>query len=587
MLKAEGSMIKIIFNRLFVYSQSTDKYFFTKFSLGFNIVYGRNTSGKSTLIQSIIYSMGINDSKENLSEIFRYDPIFRLDCEIIEGVNNKKVIFVRSDDTIVVKVGTESPLRFDGINGNNSYEYGRYKHYFSKIISFKLKLQNKNELVSAPLESAVLPFYISQSVGWVYIRESIGDYRFYKDFRFDYLDYYTGLSSNKDRVKRNELIKDKKQLRLNINQVKNYKSNNTDIAVAEALNKRYKDSAIKYLERFSKINHDLVSEERKHSQLCNDLTSLRMRQRVLNQIIRNIKKQEPQVDKCPTCEQILPGGTIEYYQYSQNINDALEEKKNVAGNIKKKSAALNSTDKRLLSIKSEINVEYEILAKFNATDITFDTWLDYHANLKIIEKINDEIEGYNKDIAKIDSDIESLTSDDLNSLRRHKDRDFLKILRRKTSAFNVQIPDDNRYKELYSITSFPLQGVELHKMIMAYHFSFLDFISKNRSIHIFPFMLDAVFKEDIDTKNRGDILKFISSEAKKYDQVIFTIAEIKNDNSTVSNLFDTEKLNNTYFSNKATLICIGKAENKKSFLSSVNFQDTEYIDETLNLLEAY
>jgi hypothetical protein len=587
MLKAEGSMIKIIFNRLFVYSQSTDKYFFTKFSLGFNIVYGRNTSGKSTLIQSIIYSMGINDSKENLNEIFRYDPVFRLDCEIIEGGNKEKVIFVRSDDTIVVKVGTASPLRFDGINGNNSYEYDRYKHYFSNIINFKLKLQNKNELVAAPLESAVLPFYISQSVGWVYIRESIGDYRFYKDFRFDYLDYYTGLSSNKDRVKRNELIKDKKQLKLNINQVKKYKSNNTDIAVAEALNKRYKDSAIEYLKRFSKINHDLVSEERKHSQLCNDLTSLKMRQRVLNQVSRNIKNQEPQVNKCPTCEQILPGGVIEYYQYSQDINDALKEKENVAVNIKKKSALLNSTDKKLLSIKSEINVEYEILTKFNVADITFDTWLDYHANLKIIEKINDEVKSYNKDIDKIDNDIADIDSDDLNSLRRHKDRDFLKILRRKTSVFNVQIPDDNRYKELYSITSFPLQGVELHKMIMAYHFSFLDFISKNNSTHMFPFMLDAVFKEDIDTKNRGNILEFISSEANKYDQVIFTIAEIKDDNSTVSNLFNTEKLNNTYFSNKATLICIGKAKNKKSFLSSINFKDTEYIDETLNLLEVY
>ena len=124
-------------------------------------------------------------------------------------------------------------------------------------------------------------------------------------------------------------------------------------------------------------------------------------------------------------------------------------------------------------------------------------------------------------------------------------------------------------------------------MIMAYHFSFLDFISKGSSTHIFPFMLDAVFKEDIDTKNRADILKFISSEGEKYDQVIFTIAEIKDDSSTTSSLFDTEKLNKAYFSNKATLICIGKAENKKSFLSSENFQDTKYIDETLNLLEIY
>ena len=127
MWKVEGLMVKVIFKKLFVYSQTTDKYFFTTFSLGLNIVYGRNTSGKSTLLQSIIYSMGINDSKENLDEIFKYNPVFRLDCELHNSHTINKVSFVRSDDTVVIKINDNTAVRYDGINGNNSYEYGRYK----------------------------------------------------------------------------------------------------------------------------------------------------------------------------------------------------------------------------------------------------------------------------------------------------------------------------------------------------------------------------------------------------------------------------------------------------------------------------
>ena len=62
-------MSNLILKKLLVYSPNDEKGFYTDFSDSVNIVHGRNTSGKSTLIQSIIYAMGINDSKDNLSEI--------------------------------------------------------------------------------------------------------------------------------------------------------------------------------------------------------------------------------------------------------------------------------------------------------------------------------------------------------------------------------------------------------------------------------------------------------------------------------------------------------------------------------------
>ena len=58
--------------------------------------------------------------------------------------------------------------------------------------------------------------------------------------------------------------------------------------------------------------------------------------------------------------------------------------------------------------------------------------------------------------------------------------------------------DELRHRLLYKISSFPCQGVELLKAVMGYHFALNKLISKTHGIHRFPFLLDAIMKEDID-----------------------------------------------------------------------------------------
>ena len=52
-------MSRLILKNILVYSPELEKGFQTEFSDSVNIVHGRNTSGKSTLIQSIIYSIDL------------------------------------------------------------------------------------------------------------------------------------------------------------------------------------------------------------------------------------------------------------------------------------------------------------------------------------------------------------------------------------------------------------------------------------------------------------------------------------------------------------------------------------------------
>nr|BBJ03015.1 hypothetical protein YBY_08630 [Marinobacter nauticus] len=188
------------FNSLLVFSEKNNKCFYTDFSDGINIIKGKNTSGKSTLIQSIIYCFGINDGNDKLQEILDEEVIFRLDIEREVGGVVSNITFIRDGQSFFIVEAGRSTLRFDGIGSDNSNEHIKLKEKLSSMFGFKLALESKEELKPAPLEVMLLPYYVSQSVGWVYLRESFSGLNYYKNFKFDYLDYYLGITSDVDRI---------------------------------------------------------------------------------------------------------------------------------------------------------------------------------------------------------------------------------------------------------------------------------------------------------------------------------------------------------------------------------------------------
>ncbi|HEE0121645.1 hypothetical protein ACCW94_20960 [Enterobacter soli] len=583
-------MRKLTLKNILAYSIDNGGFFSSCFGERVNIIHGRNTSGKSTLIQSILYTMGVNDSKENLNEILSQNVIFRLECELEDNGIISKVVFARSDDTLIIRIADNPPLRFDGINGNTSFEYARYKEVFNNLFNFKLMLQKQNDFTNAPIEAAFLPYYISQSVGWVYLRESVGDYRFYKDFKFDYLDYYVGIKNGVDRLQKYTLQKEKNQLEYELNQLKKYKSNDKSIKLSEKMEKRFKGETLDYLKTYDILATTLAADEAEHGKLCNKLSMLRGRQKVLLQTIRNLKLQKPRVDRCPVCEQTLPGDIRDLYIYTQDVNDALKEKDRVSVEIKKTTSSLNSVEKTITRNNKIINHEYETLKQIRNEEVNFDTWMNHHANIILIEEIEKNITDYSNKISILQGSIDELGSDqEINTSRYNVEKEFLKIFEKKANYLDVKIPENEKYKDLYSIISFPYQGVELHKIVMAYHFSFYELIHKRANNHKFPFLLDAILKEDIDSESRDLIFKFISNEAINQEQILLTIAEFKKEKNPLEGdvLFNVDEINKKYFHGMAKQICIGNAKLVRSFLFKRDLNDVEkkLLDDAFLLLQ--
>ncbi|EIZ1316647.1 ATP-binding protein [Vibrio parahaemolyticus] len=583
-------MSKLIYNSLLAFNKKGDKCFYSKFCNGINIVYGRNTSGKSTLLQLLNYAMGINDSKENLSDVLKEGVVIRLDATLNDKRKIKKINFVRDNSSLIVNIEGESIQRFDGINGNSSYEYRRYKEFFSSLINFNLELESKGEIHPAPLEAAFLPFYISQSVGWVYLRESIGNYRFYKNFKDDYLDYYFNLTNNLDREKIFKLKEDRKQYSQEINFVERYHINHPEIKVAQAISERFKSGAYAYIEEFNQRNEEIIINQKKHIDLVNKKSMLLMRKGVVGKVLRAQNKQRPKEDCCPVCEQALPSTISALYKYKQELNDTNKQKIIIEEQIKKNQSDINSIEKKLEESRVDLVGKYKLLHKLKVSNLTFDTWLDYQSTCRLSEELDLRHKIAKKGLSDIDSQLSEIGEDEsLDKDRLKANNLFLNYFKSNARKLGVEIPEDERYRNIYDITSFPLQGVELHKIIMAYHFAFKMAISCNEHKHSLPFVLDAVFKEDIDQLSRDAIYKFLAEFNRDNDQIIFSVADYKKDLEDVPlRKEDIEKVNRIYFNSSANLICIGNAINQKAFLSKFpDKNEIELMEKTVELTEFY
>ncbi|HHG3521723.1 TPA: ATP-binding protein [Vibrio parahaemolyticus] len=582
-------MVKVNYNSLLVFNSGKDKCFYTSFNKGVNIVYGRNTSGKSTLIQIINYSMGINDARENLSDVLSQDVVVRLTSTFTKDSISREVIFIRSDESLIVQVEGERAKRFDGISGNTSYEYRKYKEFFSELLGFDLYLESKGNISLAPLEAAFLPFYISQSVGWVYLRESIGNYRFYKNFKEDYLDYCLGISNHLDRAKRYQLEEKKKEYLSEIKFIDGYNEQHPELEIAKEISERFKSGAHEFIESFNHKNTALIALEREHIELVNKKSALLMRKSVIRKVHSAQNKQRPHLDSCPVCEQALPSTLEALYKYNQELNDTIHQKSVVDENLKKIQSSINAKEKKLSESRSELVSKYKILQKLKMLNITFDTWIKYESIRRLSEDLDLKRRQVQRKLDSVVGELNVMGKGDVEQERRNASRLFLNIFRNNTKALQAIMPTSSRYRDVYEINSFPAQGVELHKLIMAYHFSFWESLKNNEKMHRLPFVLDAVFKEDIDEVSRKTIFEFLSSKNLPNEQIIFAVADVKeNQPAPTSREHFIEDVNKIYFSSSAKLICIGNAERQRAFLSEAPTEfELALIEDTLAISEVY
>ena len=572
--------LKLHIDSVLIHSEENNKFFFTEFKDELNVIYGKNTSGKSTLIQLILFAFGINDNKIKLAEILSENIFVRIDCSIKRDGKTENFVFIRQDETLLIKDENKKVLRFNGISADQSAEHIKLKKYFNNLFGFNLQLESNSGITEAPIETIFLPYYVSQEVGWVYLRKSFKNLTYYKNFKEDFLDYYLGIENVFDREEKRRVEKEVNRLKQQIKFYTDVEKDNQDLKLASVIDETLEGKANILIADISDRKNSLLELEKLYVDNSNKLTFYNQRLSVVSKVNRNHKKQEPGKDSCPTCTQILPSHIEDVYSFFQEENDTLALKKDLNEKIKKMQSSLNSLNKKIEENRVEIGSTFKTFNKYSENDITLENYIESKANTQLFENLTKQIGQLTIDLNYEKEELKKYKTDDEINFERTKKSNIFKS---KYFAYNSQLGlpslEDERFYKLYEISSFPFQGVELHKAVLSYHFAFNHLLTHTSDIHRLPFILDSVFKEDIDGGNRIKILEFITENSPSDTQTILSIADDKNQDSRI------EEYKRDIFKDKANLICIGNGEEEKALLKENDDSQKSLIEETFEIIE--
>jgi hypothetical protein len=567
------------YNSLFIFSEKNSLFFFTEFSDQVNLIHGPNTSGKSTLIQSLVYVFGINDVKEHLEEILALDVFFRLDFSITADGTTEDFILIRDSGILYIKRKDRPTLVFNGVNGNSSFEHIKLKKYFHELFGFTLFLESKEEFKPAPIEAIFLPYYISQSVGWVYLRKSFSSLDYYRNFKDDFLDYYLGIETALDRERKKQLEAEILKLQKEQNFLTEMEQNDLSLQVMKISDEDFTARSLAYLEEYKKLQDEVAQTEKEYLVRCNELSFLNERKSVITRIKNNQIKQQPEDDNCPMCEQSLPNSFERVYIHLQESNDSIEQLKLVKEKIIDVQSTVNSLRGSIEKLKEKINLNYQIFKSYSEQNISMDSWMSTKANIKLDENIVNKIGKIAIDLKARNDEMSSYkTEKQVLEERNRKSYAFKDMFEISLAEMDVKALTDERFTSLYKIAAFPFQGVELHKTVMAYHFVLNNLISQSPNIHRLPFVLDAVFKEDIDEENKDVIVKFIAKNRPKKTQLFLSISEKTDKPSQVA------RYASEYFKGNVKLILIGNGKDKRALLRPYNNEHPSLLQQSLNII---
>ncbi|WP_318517638.1 hypothetical protein [Photobacterium leiognathi] len=573
--------VSVEYNNFFAYSSKEQKYFNTIFSKGINIVHGKNTSGKSTFIQALLYTFGINDEKRKLAELLKDGVIFRVDFTIYSPTPTK-VSIVRDDEIISIRVAEKTPVKFIGISGNKSREHVKLKAFISKLFGFTLHLEYDNEYKPASLEAMFLPYYIAQDVGWVYRHKSFRGLDFVKNFKNDFFDYFLGISNNYDRLEKSRLDKEMKDLEAESRLINKIELNDRKLKLAKLKDEAFTAKAVEYIEPYKENKSQLIELEKEYLSICNKITLLEESRKVLRRVKKGLNKDILANTKCPTCSNELSHSVEDTYNYLQNLNDTEKQLEDLNKNItelKSSQGKLNSIINDINDKKKVVEDEYYELLEYKVDNVTFESWLQNKVKVELSGELNNKLGEITSKIYEIEGKLSKFKTDDtVKKERSSASYTFKSTFEKYALELKVKPFEDERFYLLYDIPAFPRQGVELLKTLLAYNFSFVEMIKKTDYTHVLPFVLDAIFEGDFEDESKNEILNFIRAHSSEDQQLIFSIADSK------SNTNSAKKYNETHFKNRAKLICIGENSKQRSFLTKYNGECEEYINETMDIL---
>lgn len=479
----------------------------------------KNTQGKSCLLKSIYYALGL-DIKTFKEDWQPSKKMFKIFYE--QG--DKKGTIIRYKDRIWLD------------NYPDSIDLKEYSKWLSNLLNLKIKLPLKNtdEYDEVYPSAYILPFYVDQDNSWsgaIYknVVNELGAYNstYIPKSMFEYIFKISNEEITQLEEKQNQLNNEKGSLIVRKNSIQELKdkfiSNTEPIVFDEEEAKEY---IKKYLYYSQRISEKIQVKKNVIYDLEIKLDKLKLELMEIEEIINCIDTEYDEIKtRCKYCHSELTiNQSIQRLKLSNNKYDLALKKEQLKRNIAKlevkitnllnEKAGLEEDYLSLLQIAEIRQKEYSLneYIENKAKSMTKDNYYKIEDKLRLdISHLEDDIKTIQKVIYEKKKAQKSLQECIANSFEELK------------STLNAKFPNVNmtshRFMEFRSIkNSGATKNAEYFMLYLIYLKLLLDYATIK-----FPVGLDSVIKDEVDENNKNNFYKIIEKYILQSDEQSFIV----------------------------------------------------------------
>ncbi len=501
-----------------------------KFDRHRTLIYGKNHTGKSSLIKSIYRTFGAEpllNSKfksANVTSLVK----FELDEKKYEIIRDGKRFAIYDQKSNLLKV-------FDSVTKELA-------PFLSDLFNFKPLFQSQhNGFIIPPPAYLLLPFYVDQDESWSKSWSSFKSLQQIKNYRNQSINYHSGIRPNK-------YYETKKEIDIYLKAIEEIDKEQklTAKILADVTNRlsqtNFNISIDDFKKEITELLIELESLKKKEQKLKSELhdfyhlkasydTQINIVSKAILESHRDLEfasKKLPEVIGCPTCGAEYQNSFTERFDIAQDeerTKDLLIELKKEAKEIENKikienekltltSSQAKRIDKILQEKKGDLNLK-DIIESSGKNQIKT-IFRERYNELKdkIVENTlkKDDLE---KKLKALES---KERKEKIFNFYRTTMTSFLKKL-------DVHSLNEDDYKRITTKIEDKETGSSRPRTLIAYYFTFFHLMKKFSSSTYFPLIIDSPNQQDQDIEHIDKIMKFIQKNQPKDSQMILGIAE--------------------------------------------------------------
>ncbi len=525
---------KIIYKEILILSKKEKKSKKVVLEPKNNIIFGKNHRGKSTVVKSIFWALGLSPTHFFTNGKFDKDITCLLTISYGENIyyffrngDNRKLY---SDDKNIIFETDENSKWQESMA--EFFNYPLSSIHFSNLQEYYLGLQG-----------ILTPYYINQDSSWA--SKWSGPFNGltrYLDFYQQVIEHFTGIVSNETVIKKQnqkKLNTRKKELEV---ELKIYKKSEEQLIITDYKNTPLPDiNSSFFKEKLEKTSKILKSCKINQEELKNEMIEIISEKNKLHNLLKNAynthhdlvgdkkflnKIEDNTYLECPTCgtnhlKSLKTDIALEFdiQGIEENIYSLREQIENLNKTEKDLSAKLKLINDEIdnLTLETQIN---------NDLNYSFETVIKTFSNRDIKQNLNSNMQSLYEQIFAIDDEIETiqlqineLEGEEEIKAKKDKFKHYLKFFYKKLDVDTDILP-----KQVYFKPN--LTGSSSSRSILAAHLAYITLSYELTDFPLFPIVIDTIQQNGQDMPNIDNMVQTIAKF--KQHQIILGMETLPN-----------------------------------------------------------